>query len=265
MRLIADQIPPIGTLGLPLGTFAVIEGTEHRTSKSWGSDDFVIETINGIRPQHELRIQTSWPSQLPDKRTGKRRYVLHGYEIGKWEGQPDGLPDDETVGRTQGGRFVFQHEFQVVSVEKVDGVTVADAKPIDPKIPLAKPDFTKKIAATRPIGALGLPLGTYAKIHVLSPPPGQPTMEIPILVDTVNGQPVTPSRGITIPDFTLEMNQEAALNGYEIGVWNGIPSLPKSELPSKPQPNAQGDTSFRFINQFMVISVAKPAAPAPPH
>ena len=251
----------MGTLGLPLGTFAVIEGTEHQTSKGtatggWYSGDFVVETINGKKLDHEIGIWTDWPSQLPDKRISGKRYVLHGYEGGEWVGQPDGLPHDEPLGWTQGGRFVYDPRFAVTSVEKVDGVTVADARPLDPNVPLAKSDFAVKTVHSRPIGLLGLPLGTFAIIQVHLPK-GPPTMEIPILIDTVNGERMKSPRHISIPDFTFPKDTEqVTLRGFETGRWSGTPFSPKSEFPSTATV-PQMDNSFGFHNEFVLTTPVK--------
>jgi hypothetical protein len=252
--------PPMGVLGLPLGTFAVIEGTEHHTSKFWGSEDFVIESINGKKLEHEVRIMTNWPSQLPDKRISGKRYILHGYEGGEWAGQPDGLPGGEHSGWTQSGGFLFQQIFAVTSVEKVDGVTVAEARPLDPKVPLAEPHFAAKPDDPRPIGLLGLPLGTFAIIEVHSPK--EVMMEMPFVIDAVNGVHMKSPRSIFIPELTLPKNtEEATVRGFETGQWAGDPVLPKSEFPSA-APLAQTQTSFGFSTQFVLTTPVKSATPA---
>jgi hypothetical protein len=251
----------IGVLGLPLGTFAVIEGTEHHTSKDWGSEDFVVGRINGKKVEGGLRIMTDWPSQLPDKRISGKRYVLHGYEKGKWEGQPDGLPREEPLGWTQQAGFSFQHIFAVTSVEKVDGVTVADARPLDPGVPLAQPDPTAKPDDVRPIGVLGLPLGTFAIIQAYTPPHPM-LLESPFGVSQVNGiplhnQPVLSIRGV--PE--TKGNEIVTLHGYEAGEWESDPDLPKSENPS----GTEAQQPFQFHHEFVVTCVAKSATPAQSH
>ena len=247
--------PPMGVLGLPLGTFAVIEGSEHHTSKNWGSDDFVVESINGKKVEHELRIQTDWPSQLPDKCVPGNRYVLHGYESGKWQGQPDGLPKGEPLGWTQGAGFVFDHIFSVTSVEQVNGVTVADARPLDPKVGLFEPDFDAKPDDARPIGILGLPLGTFAIIEVHPPPQGHfLLMERPFQVDSVNGKPLTEAHYLTIRNVPWKQGgPRVTLRGFEAGEWASQPDLPKSENPSGPVPQQP----FRFYCDFVVTTPVK--------
>ena len=245
--------PPIGVLGLPLGTFAVIEGTEHHTSMFWGSDDFVIESINGKKVERDLRIMTEWPSQLPDKCIAGKRYVLHGYEKGTWEGQPDGLPRDEPSGWTQQAGFLFRHIFAVTSVEKIDGVTVADARPLDPKVPLAQPDLAAKLDNVRPIGVLGLPVGTFAIIQAHTP--SRPVMlESPFEVDrvndkTLNDPPILIIRGV--PE--TKGDERVTLHGFEAGAWESEPALPKSENPS----GTEVQQPFQFYHEFVVTSVAK--------
>ena len=255
------SVPPIGVLGLPLGTFTVIEGTEHHTSKSWGSDDFVVESINQKKVDRDVRIMTEWPSQLPDKRIPGKRYVLHGCETGKWEGQPDGLPRDEPLGWTQGGGFTSQHIFAVTSVEKVDGVTVADARPLDSQVPLAQPDFAAKPGRVRPIGVLGLPLGTFAIIQAHTPE--RPVLlESPFKVDRVNGKPLdSPPILITRGVPETKGNERITLHGFEAGSWESDPHLPKSENPS----GNEAQQPFQFYHEFVVTSVAKSASSAPPH
>ncbi len=253
--------PPIGLLGLPLGTFAVIEGTEHHTSKSWGSNDFVVESINGKKVDRDARIMTDWPSRLPDKRISGKRYTLHGYEMGKWEGQPDGLPRDEPSGWTQGAGFPFQHIFAVTSVEKVDGVTVADARPLDPKISLARPDFAAKPDNVRPIGILGLPLGTFAIIQAHSPSRAV-MLESPFEVDRVNGKPLDNPPILIIRGVPETKGDErVTLHGFEAGAWKSEPALPKSENPS----GIEVQQSFQFFHEFVVTSVATSPTPAQAH
>ena len=241
---------------MPLGTFAVIEGTEHSTGKLSGSDDFFIESINGIKVEHDLRIMTEWPSQLPDKRIAGKRYVLHGYERGKWEGQPDGLPKNEPLGWTQQAGFSFQHMFAVTSVEKIDGVTVADARPLDPKVPLAKPNFEAKRDDKRPVGALGLPLGTFAIIQARTPV--RPIMiGSPFEIVNVNGKPLKNPQILTIygvPD--AKGNELITLRGFETGAWASEPDLPKSETGrSSSSPLVQ--TPFRFFAEFVPTTPVK--------
>ena len=242
--------PPMGVLGMRLGTFAVIEGTEHQTSKFWGAEDLVVEKVNGQTPPREVGLQTDWPSLLNDKRIPGKRYVLHGYESGQWEGQPDGLPNGETSGRTQGGRFVFTRTFVVTSVEKVDGVTVADARPVDPEVPLAVPDFAAKPDNVRPIGVLGLPLGTFAIIEARSSA-GIVLLASPYDVLAVNGQPVDQPRILTIRDVPAARGiGRLKLHGYEVGAWKSDPDLPKSENPS----GGRSQQPFQFYHSFMVTS-----------
>jgi hypothetical protein len=255
--------PPIGVLGLSLGTFAVIKGTEHHTSKFWGSDDFVVESINGKKVDRDLRIMTDWAPQLPDKRISGNQYVLHGYERGEWGGQPDGLPKDEPSGWTQSGGFSFQHIFAVTSVEKVNGVTVADARPLDHHVPLAQPNLAARTDDARPIGVLGLTLGTFAVIEVHS---SKRLMMVanPLEIKTVNGKRLQFPRLLSIPGFVLPRNTEqATLRGFETGSWEGAVWLPDSEYPSNVTASrAQGQALFVFSTHFVVTSVAKTATPA---
>jgi hypothetical protein len=253
--------PPMGVLGLPLGTFAVIEGTEHHTSLRWGSDDLVVEGINGKKVARDVRIMTEWPSQLPDKKIPGKRYVLHGYEKGKWEGQPDGLPKDEPLGWTQQAGFSFDHIFVVTSVEKVDGVTVAGARPLDPKVPLAQPKLADRPDNVRPIGVLGLPLGTFAIIQARTPH-RIVNMGSPFEVDRVNGKPLDNPPTFLIRGVPETKGDERViLHGYEAGAWECEPVLPKSENPS----GAMGLVPFHFDHEFIVTSVAKSAIPAQSH
>lgn len=132
-ELYSEPKPPVGILGLPLGTFAVIEGTEKPTGMRLGPDDFVIEAINGKKLGHPAGIETEWSSEFPEKRTLGKRFILHGFERGTWMGSPD-LPASETGGKLTQAQLAFQFipHFVVTSIEKVDDVAVPSAKPADP-------------------------------------------------------------------------------------------------------------------------------------
>jgi hypothetical protein len=248
----SDADRPMGVLGLRLGTFAVIEGIEHQTSMTWGGADFVVEAVNGQKPAHEIRIQTDWFSGLVDKKIPGRHYVLHGWEAGTWAGQPTGLPANEP-GHVQLAGFFFQHTFVVSSVEKVNGVTVADAKPLDPTVPLETPVASPvPTESAPPIGQLGLPLGTFAVIEVQKP--AHPLlMANPYAVVRVNGVDVDPPRVISIPDLKSTTDERTVLRGYETGAWANDPSLPKSENPS----GMQAQAPFQFFREFIMTSRAK--------
>jgi len=244
---------PIGLLGLRLGTFAVIEGTEHPTSMLLGSDDFYIESINGKKLEHEVRIMTEWSPQLPDKRVAGKHYVLHGYERGKWQGQPVGLPGGEPSGITQGGDFIFEHIFAVTSVEKVDGVVSANARPLNPKVPLAEPKLEAVTKVGKPpIGALGLPLGTFAIIEAHTPAQS-PMIGSPFEVDVVNGQHLDKPVIITIRGVPETKGDErVTLRGYETGQWICAPFLPKSE-----ELEGREQASFHFSGEFVLTTPCK--------
>jgi hypothetical protein len=145
--------------------------------------------------------------------------------------------------------FFFATHFQITSVEKIDGVTVANARPLDPKVPLAQPNFNTK-HGTIPIGSLGLQLGTFAIIEAR--PYDKPIMlESPFFVEVVNGKKMDPPRILTIRDARIAGDGHVTLHGFEVGEWSGEPSLPESEVPAsatKPQ------QPFHFGESFIVTS-----------
>lgn len=240
---------PTGVLGLSLGTFAVIEGTERATSMLVGSGDFVVANVNGIKPARALAIETESSGFASKKLTAGTNYVLHGYEVGKWEGQPDGLPASATSGITQGGGFFLQPIFVVTSIEKINGATAPDAKPVDPNVPLAKPDFSTAPPGVRPVGVLGLPLGTYAVIKAHKSKPLM--MEDPFVLESVNGVPTKEGTCITIPGVKSAVDESVTLRGCEAGEWGSTPELPKSEDPEMGRGAQQ---SFQFYTKFKSIT-----------
>jgi hypothetical protein len=248
------QKPPTGILGLPLGTFAVVEGTEQATSMILGSNDLALETINGKQVAKKLSIETDWPSDLPDKRVVGKHYLLHGYETAKWAGSP-GLPAAENANQAQ-AVFGFFHRFVVTSIEKVDGVTVPEALPLDPKVPLAEPKIADQMDESKPpVGVLGLPLGTFAIINAHSPPPDQEVLlESPFEVEKVNGLHLKHPPTLIIRDVpTTAGNAQITLHGYEVGEWANEPNLPKSERPH----GNQAQQGFQFYHVFVVTSQPK--------
>ncbi len=126
-------VPPFGRLGLPFGTFAVVEGTYHPYVKVDGFPrDFRIEIVNGKKLGEPVEISAGiLISNGRNMITGKR-YLLHGYENAVWVGAPL-LPPGESESiesdwakHTPGSRtfssFALQTNFQTTSIEKEDGV-----------------------------------------------------------------------------------------------------------------------------------------------
>ncbi len=253
-----SPMPPIGKLGLLLGTFVVLDGTEQRTGKSWGSEDFLVRSINGKKLDRETHVNTEWSAQLPDKKVSGDDYVLHGYEAGSWGGTPDNLPAGEP-GETQSACFFFQPVFVVTSIEKINGVPTTDARPLDPYVRLARlqtDTSTGQMTYKRPVGILGLPLGTFAFIQIHTPR-NAPLSESPFEIESVNSAPVPSSRIISIPGFTMPKNAtRETLRGFETGGWAGNPPLPRSENPS----GTVGQKPFQFFHRFVVTSVVSLAA-----
>jgi len=248
----ANPDPPTGILGLPLGTFAVIEGVEHPWSMT--STGFAIESINGEKLGGEIHLRTEWPSSLEKRNVPGKRYVLHGYEVGNWGGEPTGLPKDEPY-TGQAAGFSFSHEFIVTSIEKMDNVTVADARPLNPKVPLTKPNFNAKPDTKPPVGILGMPLGTFAIIQARAPRPPL-LMESPGEVVIVNGKTLDPPLVVSIRNFKAPKdNALVTLHGFEVGEWGGEPVLPASENP----PNqSRAQKAFGFVPRFLITSPPKP-------
>ena len=253
--------PPIGVLGLPLGTFAVIEGIDHPYGIVRDMPGFEIREVNG-------KTLTA-PRYIPIYHTPMidgHSYVLHGYETGEWNGTPHMMPQSEDLPRLQ-ILFGFSRNFVVTSVEKVDGVKTPDAKPLDPNSPLPNPDFETKVNTAPAIGVLGLPLGTFAVIQAHStehfPATVNRLMVSPFDIDSVNGKRLDSQRVLSIPAVAATRDGErVTLHGYEAGYWGGGPKLPHSEDPTDGKMVQQ---FFQFYPQFNLTSEAKSTASAPVH
>jgi hypothetical protein len=191
------------------------------------------------------------PRYLPVYRTrliDGEHYVLHGYELGQWGGEPS-LPKGETYGAQV--IFGFFRSFVITSIEKENGVRIPQAKPLDPSIALPVPDFEKKIDASPPIGRLGLPLGTFAIIQVRAPHQAV-LMESPFEVFSVNGKALPSPQLITIPNAKeLEPGKTLTMHGFECGEWASQPPLPESER-SRTEPVPQ--QPFQFFPRFILTS-----------
>ena len=110
---------------------------------------------------------------------------------------------------------------------------------------------------TRPIGRLGLPIGTYLRIEGHRYEPTKPPFKIPartLLVDTVQGNLLDVPIKISIKNVdtdSLDIETRCVLNGYEAGVWGGSPEgLP----PGTPVEQH----AFHFRPYFVVISIEAP-------
>ena len=238
---------PIGVLGMPLGSFAVIEGTVRETNMLVGSDDFVVASVNGIKPPHPVTIQLAASSARICELKPGSRYVLHGWEAGKWEGQPDGLPSDAADGNTQTRSFGFHHTFEVSSLESTNGVISPKARPVDPNGALPKPDFSTSPDKTRPVGLLGLPLGTFVEIKAhLS---DTDMFGGNFTVDSVSGVAAPKGSYIAIADVKSKLGGVVSLHGYEAGEWGSTPSLPQSENPGM----GEAQQPFQCYHNFQVI------------
>lgn len=247
---------PIGTLGLPLGTFAVIEGIQYDQGMTAGiHHGFLVESVNGKKTDGKVGTLTDWPNSLPVHNNTGHHYVLHGYESASWGGQPN-IPRNENWGAQV--IFGIYPRFVVTSVEKVDGVIANGAKPLDPKIPLAEPQFEKRLKShyctKPPIGMLGMPLGTFAIITARTP--RKPSlMESPFEVTVVNGTKLDPPVIISIPNVKSTNGDEVlTIHGFETGEWTSQPDLPDSEYShSLPQPQKP----FQYFPHFVVTSLPK--------
>lgn len=242
----AGPPPPVGKLGLPLGTFAVIEGIYHPSGMLSTLPGFEIHKVNGVK-LNQLRHIPVDGSKLIDGKT----YVLHGYEIGEWAGQPS-LPTDEDFPSQIA--FCFLTRFEVTSVEKVNGDPAAGARPVDPRVPLVSPDFPATIHPKPPLGALGLLLGTFAVIEVKAPK--HPVMmENPFEVTEINGKRPAKPFQLTIKGLPpLKGDAHATLHGFEVGGWTNTPVLPESEQPRN-APQVQ--QPFQFFSTFVLTSPPK--------
>jgi hypothetical protein len=235
---------PQGVLGMPLGTFAVIEGTERATNKFVGTDDFVVAKVNGVKPPRPVTIQIEYGHLQRGT-----RYVLHGWEAGKWEGQASGLPANATEGWTQSAHFTFQHTFEISSVETTNGVLDLHAKPVDPTVPLPQPDFTKPLEEAPPVGVLGVPIGAFIDIKAHRPERVLMMQDL-YVIDSVNGVAAPKDLYLTISNVKSQPGEVVSLHGYETAQWASEPELPKSEDPDIGREVQQG---FQCFHSFRLI------------
>lgn len=262
------QSVPIGALGLPLGTFAVVEGTYHSGIKTDGGwQNFSIEKLNGKKMEPSVGIGLfDWE----EKMTVGKRYVLHGYESAFWSGAPP-LPPNESESIQSDWRketplpFALRTRFWVTSIEKENGVTLPDARLLDPGFSLAEPKFGQP-PTEPPVGVLGLPLGTYVVITVGAP--RGPTKGIECEVLELNGKTVDHRTTIAVPFFEVPSGKErAVLHGFESGDWRGATSLPTSETKEKPSLTSSGisiSQGLEFRQYFIMTNWTNrlPANPA---
>jgi len=257
------QVPtaPLGILGVPLGTFAVIEGVEHPHGMGVGMTGFSIEKINGKPAPPNCYIQTDWPAPLKSKRLDDKHYVLHGYEVGDWGGEPTGLPNDEPYSGQLAG-FYFFHSFMVTSVEnfKLTDEDLKRLKP-DPTKPLQPPSSPPQVPINYrpppppPLGILGLPLGTFAVIEA-TPCKGPIVLNDPfVLVHTVNGKKIEPPLILSVRRDALKGDERVILHGYEVADWTGRPPLPESEPHDSP---SHPHMPFQLFEQFIVTKQVTP-------
>jgi hypothetical protein len=245
---------PVGTLGLPLGTFVVLDGYQYQGGKGQGPHGFSIEGVNGKRPDGELGIWTEWPNSLPVHNNPEHHYRLHGYETAGWYGSTPNLPKSEIwVVQLV---FGYMSNFKVTSVETIDGKTVEGAKPLNPKVPLVEPKFVKQLSPYEikpPIGKLGLPLGTFAIIQAHAPKQLL-LMESPLEVIVVNGKKLDLPVIISVPNVDAPKGDTTiTLHGFEAGEWASSPVLPKSENPS----GTLAQQPFQFYHRFELTSPVK--------
>jgi hypothetical protein len=246
--------PPRGNLGLPLGTFTVIEGIQHPYGMEPNGAGFAVEVVNGKKMEHVVSTPTQWPSRLSKSNVIGKHYVLHGYETGSWHaGDANPAPGEEYL---QSPRilFVFSTIFVVTSIEKIDGITLRNAMPVNSKVPLAVPDFASKTDEKPPIGCLGLPLGTLSIIEARASKEAI-TQLSPCEVLTVNGKSFDKPVALAIINIPLSASSGLLkLRGYEDGFWEGEPEMPKSEIPTGDAP----EQSFHFFERFVPLSSHQP-------
>jgi hypothetical protein len=240
------QHPPMGDLGLPLGTFAVIEGVLDSDGLMLSDDEFDVTAVNGKTTDRPIRIHVEWPSKDADYRTEGMKYTLHGFEIGGWH---SGIATDSRL------PFSFARKFVISSIEKRHGAAVSVARPVDPNFALAQPNFSLKPDDKPPVGGLGLPLGTIATIKVHRPEKAF-LMENPFEVESVNGVPAPPNMLITVRNLKALPGESVKLRGFETGEWISQPwRAPKGEFDFSPQ------APFQFFDRFVVISIEKAEGP----
>jgi hypothetical protein len=104
-----------------------------------------------------------------------------------------------------------------------------------------------------PSGRLGYPLGKYLTIEGVRAERGKVGAKS-LLVDTVNGQDVSPPIGLWIDNVDgLPARTRCVLNGYESGKMIGLPRE-VAEKENIPFPQA----AWQFYRYFIVTSVVEP-------
>ena len=247
---------------MPLGTFAVIEGTCHSPLTVDGvSRNFRVEIVNGKHFDSPVEIAAVAAASNVGNMTAQKRYVLHGYENAFWTGAPPQPPGEseaiESDGAKQGHLFFsLRFHFRITSIEKEDGVAVSGARPIDPGFPLDQPKPGQPIPQP-PLGVLGQPLGTYLIIIVGAPRGTTKGIECEVLA--VNGKPVAHRTTISVPFFEVpQAHEQAILRGFENGDWRGVTSLPVSETKEAASSifgsGFTGEEALEFCNYFAVTN-----------
>ncbi len=110
---------------------------------------------------------------------------------------------------------------------------------------------------TRPIGRLGLPIGTYVTIEGQRYKPTKPPFKVharTLLVDTLQAKRLDVPVKLVIKNIDIDsLNTETrcVLKGYESGAWVGSPEGLRPGTPVE-------QTKFHFHHYFVVTSVDAP-------
>lgn len=107
-----------------------------------------------------------------------------------------------------------------------------------------------------PPGLLGYPLGTYLTIEGVA---GQTKGGIRVLVETVNGQPLTSETYIHVTSIYVTEKTRCKIKGYETGAMAGEPpAFTKSGAESDPKWKRTQLNKWQFWYYFVPMSIEYP-------
>ena len=112
-------------------------------------------------------------------------------------------------------------------------------------------------SASRPIGKLGYPLGTYLRIEAHPYRPTTPPLKVlsgTMLVNAVRDERLETPIKLVVRNLDLSSvspDTPCVINGYESGAWVGSPEGLPPGTPTE-------STRFHFHNYFVVTSVDAP-------
>ena len=107
-----------------------------------------------------------------------------------------------------------------------------------------------------PPGLLGYPVGTYLTVEGVA---GQTKGGIRVLVETVNGQPLTTDTHIHVNSIYVTEKTRCKIKGYETGVMAGEPpAFTQSGAESDPKWQLTQLNKWQFWRYFVPMSIEYP-------